>query len=104
MFLTPDRAAGVYLVAMIVRLIRSEMTSSEALKRGFQGLPSAPAAGTAIGVVALNAWPAVTCLLAALLAPLVVGSFHYPRHRLSLMPLMAGGPAVGLLAVWGVLP
>lgn len=97
-------AGGVYLAAMILRLVRSEMTSPDALKRGFQGLPSAPAAGTAIGVVALNASPAVTCLLVALLALLVVGSFHYPRQRVSLMPLMAGGPAVGLLGVWGVLP
>ena len=97
-------AGGVYLVAMILRLVRSEMTSPEALKRGFQGLPSAPAAGTALGVVALNASPAVTCLLVALLALLVVGGFYYPRQRVSLMPLMAGGPAVGLLGVWGVLP
>jgi CDP-diacylglycerol---serine O-phosphatidyltransferase len=97
-------AAGVYLVAMILRLVRSEMTPPEALQRGFQGLPSAPAAGTALGVVALNASPAVTCLLVALLALLVIGSFYYPRQRVSLMPLMAGGPAVGLLGVWGVLP
>jgi phosphatidylserine synthase len=97
-------AGGLYLVAMILRLVRSEMASPEALKRGFQGLPSAPAAGTAIGVVALNASPAVTCVLVVLLALLVVGSFYYPRQRVALMPLMAGGPAVGLLGVWGVLP
>jgi CDP-diacylglycerol--serine O-phosphatidyltransferase len=97
-------AGGVYLAAMILRLVRSEMTSPEALGRGFQGLPSAPAAGTALGVVALNAPPAVTCLLVALLALLVAGSFYYPRQRVSLMPLMAGGPVVGLLGVWGVLP
>jgi CDP-diacylglycerol---serine O-phosphatidyltransferase len=97
-------AGGLYLVAMILRLVRSEMTSPKALRRGFQGLPSAPAAGTAIGVVALNASPALTCLLVVLLALLVVGSFYYPRQRVALMPLMAGGPAVGLLGVWGVLP
>jgi CDP-diacylglycerol--serine O-phosphatidyltransferase len=97
-------AGAVYLVAMILRLVRSEMTSPEVLKRGFQGLPSAPAAGTALGLVALNASPAVTCLLVAMLALLVVGSFYYPRQRVSLMPLMAGGPVVGLLGIWGVLP
>jgi CDP-diacylglycerol---serine O-phosphatidyltransferase len=97
-------AGGVYLAAMILRLVRSEMTSPEVLGRGFQGLPSAPAAGTALGVVAVNAPPAVTCLLVALLALLVVGSFYYPRQRVSLMPLMAGGPIVGLLGAWGVLP
>jgi phosphatidylserine synthase len=97
-------AGGTFLVAMILRLVRSEMTSPEVLGRGFQGLPSAPAAGTALGVVALNASPAVTCLLVALLSLLVVGSFYYPRQRVSLMPLMAGGPAIGLLGIWGVLP
>ena len=39
-----------------------------------------------------------------LLALLLMGSFHYPRQRLGLMPLMAGGPVVGLLGLWGVLP
>jgi hypothetical protein len=55
-------------------------------------------------VVALNASPALTFLLVVLLALLVIGSFYYPRQRVGLMPLMAGGPAVGLLGVWGVLP
>ena len=71
---------------------------------GFQGMPSAPASSAAIAAVALGASPIVTCLLIVLLALLLVGSFHYPRQRLGLMPLMAGGPVVGLLGLWGVLP
>jgi phosphatidylserine synthase len=95
---------GIYFVAMILRLVRSWLTSTEALSHGFQGMPSAPASSAAIAAVGLGASPIVTCLLIALVALLLVASFHYPRQRLGLMPLMAGGPVVGLLGLWGVLP
>jgi CDP-diacylglycerol---serine O-phosphatidyltransferase len=97
-------AGGLYLVAMILRLVRSELTSPEEIKRGFQGLPSAPASGAAVAAVALYAAPVVTCLLVVVIAVLVVGSFYYPRQRGGLMPIMAGGPVIGLLGAWGVLP
>ena len=97
-------AGGLYLAAMILRLVRSELTSADAIKRGFQGLPSAPASGAAVAAVALYAAPVVTCLLVTVIALLVAGSFHYPRQRGALMPIMAGGPVIGLLGVWGFLP
>ncbi len=97
-------AGGGYLVAMILRLVRSWLTSSDALAAGFQGMPSAPASSAVIAAVGLGASAIVTGLLVLLIALLLVGSFHYPRQRLSLMPLMAGGPAIGLLGLWGVLP
>jgi phosphatidylserine synthase len=97
-------AGGVYLVAMILRLVRSGLTSAEVIGQGFAGLPSAPAAGVALCLVALEAAPPVTCALVLVLAVLIVGNYHYPRQRAALMPIIAGGPAVGLLGVWGVLP
>ena len=97
-------AGGLFAAAMILRLVRSELTSADAIKRGFQGLPSAPASGATIAAVALYTTPAVTCLLVIVIAVLVVGRFHYPRQRGALMPIMAGGPVIGLLGVWGVLP
>lgn len=95
---------GIFFVAMILRLVRSWLTPSEELSNGFQGMPSAPASSAAIAAVGLGASPFVTGLLIALLAALLVGDFHYPRQRVSLMPLMAGGPVVGLLGLWGFLP
>lgn len=95
---------GVYLAAMILRLVRSELTTAEALGKGFRGLPSAPASAVALAAVALSATPVVTCLLVLTLAWLVVGNYHYPRQRPAYMPILAGGPAIGLLGVWGVLP
>jgi CDP-diacylglycerol--serine O-phosphatidyltransferase len=97
-------AAGIYFVAMMLRLVRSWMTSAEALSEGFQGMPSAPAGSAAIAAVGLQASPAITCLLSLLLAMLLVGNFPFPRQRASLMPIMAGGPVIGLLGLWGVLP
>jgi phosphatidylserine synthase len=97
-------AGGAYFVAMILRLVRSWMTPSDALAAGFQGMPSAPASSAVIAAVGLGASAVVTGLLVVLIALLLVGNFHYPRQRLSLMPLMAGGPAIGLLGLWGVLP
>lgn len=97
-------AGGFYFVAMILRLVRSWLTRSEALSVGFQGMPSAPASSAAIAAVALGASAIVTGLLITLIAFLLIGSFHYPRQRLSLMPLMAGGPVIGLLGLWGALP
>lgn len=97
-------AGGVYVVAMILRLVRSWMTSAEALDAGFQGMPSAPAGSATIAVVGLGASPALTALLIGLLAILLVGNFAYPRQRPGLMPIMAGGPIIGLLGLWGVLP
>jgi CDP-diacylglycerol--serine O-phosphatidyltransferase len=97
-------AGGFYFVAMILRLVRSWLTPSEALAAGFQGMPSAPASSAIIAAVGLGASAVVTGLLVALIALLLVADFHYPRQRLSLMPLMAGGPAIGLLGLWGVLP
>jgi len=97
-------AGGVFFVAMILRLVRSWLTPSESLAAGFQGMPSAPASSAVIAAVGLRASAIVTGLLVALIALLLVGNFHYPRQRLNLMPLMAGGPVVGLLGLWGVLP
>jgi CDP-diacylglycerol---serine O-phosphatidyltransferase len=97
-------AGGIYFAAMILRLVRSWMTSAEALGAGFQGMPSAPAGSATIAVVGLGASPALTGLLIALLATLLVGNFAYPRQRAGLMPIMAGGPTIGLLGLWGVLP
>jgi CDP-diacylglycerol--serine O-phosphatidyltransferase len=97
-------AGGAYFVAMILRLVRSWLTPADTLAAGFQGMPSAPASSAVIAAVGLGASAVVTGMLIALIALLLVGSFHYPRQRLSLMPLMAGGPAVGLLGLWGVLP
>jgi CDP-diacylglycerol--serine O-phosphatidyltransferase len=97
-------AGGVFLVAMILRLVRTEQTTTEAIGRGFRGLPSAPAAFVALCLVALNATPALTCLLVVVVAALMVGNYHYPRQQPALMPIMAGGLAIGLLGVWGVLP
>ena len=97
-------AGAVFLTAMILRLARSELTAGETIMGGFQGLPSAPAAGVGLGLVALRATPLVTCLLVLVLAALVVGNFRYPRQRPLLMPIIAGGPVIGLLGVWGVLP
>jgi phosphatidylserine synthase len=97
-------AGGLYFVAMILRLVRSWLTPTEALSVGFQGMPSAPASSAAIAAAALGASAIVTGLLITLIAFLLVASFHYPRQRLSLMPLMAGGPVIGLLGLWGALP
>jgi len=97
-------AGGAYLTAMILRLVRSEMTPADELKRGFQGLPSAPASGAALSAVALNAPPPVTCLLVVTVAALTVGDYHYPRQRPAVLPIIAGGPAIGLLGIWGILP
>ncbi len=97
-------AGGLYFVAMILRLVRSWMTSAEELGAGFQGMPSAPAGSATIAVVGLGASPALTGLLILLLAMLLVGNFAYPRQRAGLMPIMAGGPIIGLLGLWGVLP
>lgn len=97
-------AGGIYFVAMILRLVRSWMTSAEALGTGFQGMPSAPAGSATLAVVGLGASPAVTAMLMALLAMLLVGNFAYPRQSAALMPIMAGGPTFGLLGLWGVLP
>lgn len=97
-------AGGIYLTAMILRLVRTEVTSADVMTRGFQGLPSAPASSATLAVVALGASPAVSCVLVLAIAVLVVVSFRYPRQRPALMPIMAGGPAIGLLGVWGVLP
>lgn len=95
---------GIYLVAMILRLVRSELTAGDTLKGGFQGIPSAPASSATLGVVALGAKPLLTCVLIGLISVMVVGNFHYPRQRPGLMPIMAGGPFIGLLGVWGLLP
>ncbi|MGN6867619.1 MAG: CDP-alcohol phosphatidyltransferase family protein [Solirubrobacteraceae bacterium] len=95
---------GIYFVAMILRLVRSWMTSAEALGGGFQGMPSAPAGSATIAVVGLGASPALTGLLIAVLAMLLIGNFAYPRQSAGLMPIMAGGPTIGLLGLWGVLP
>ena len=97
-------AGGIYFVAMILRLVRSWLTPGETLAAGFQGMPSAPASSAVIAAVGLGASAIVTGLIVVLIALLLVGDFHYPRQRLSLMPLMAGGPVVGLLGLWGVLP
>jgi phosphatidylserine synthase len=97
-------AGGIYFVAMIMRLVRSWMTSAEALGAGFQGMPSAPAGSATLAVVGLGAPPAATVVLMALLAMLLVGNFAYPRQSAGLMPIMAGGPTFGLLGLWGVLP
>lgn len=97
-------AGGIYFVSMILRLVRSWMTSAEALGDGFQGMPSAPAGSATLAVVGVGASPAVTALLMAALAMLLVGNFAYPRQRAGLMPIMAGGPTLGLLGLWGVLP
>jgi phosphatidylserine synthase len=97
-------AGGIYFVAMMLRLVRSWLTSAEEIAAGFQGMPSAPAGSAAIAVVGLGASPAITGLLIALLAMLLVGNFAYPRQRAGLMPIMAGGPTIGLLGLWGVLP
>jgi CDP-diacylglycerol---serine O-phosphatidyltransferase len=95
---------GIYFVAMILRLVRSWLTPSEALSNGFQGMPSAPASSAILATVGLRASAFVTGMLVVLIALLLVGNFHYPRQRLNLMPLMAGGPVIGLLGLWGVLP
>ncbi len=97
-------AGGVYFIAMILRLVRSWMTSAEALGAGFQGMPSAPAGSATIAVVGLGESPALTGVLIALLAMMLVGNFAYPRQRAGLMPIMAGGPTIGLLGLWGALP
>ena len=97
-------AGGIFFVAMILRLVRSWLTPTDELSHGFQGMPSAPASSAALAAVGLGASPLITGLIIVLLALLLVGDFHYPRQRLSLMPLMAGGPVVGLLGLWGVLP
>ena len=111
-------AGGIYFVSMILRLVRSWMTSAEALGDGFQGMPSAPAGSATLAVVGVGASPAATALLMAALAMLLVGNFAYPRQRAGLMPIMAagitsdhsgvpfmaGGPTLGLLGLWGVLP
>ena len=97
-------AGGVFLTAMILRLVRSEVNKAEVLGHGFQGLPSAPAAGVTLAIVAVDAAPWLTCLLVAVTAWLVVGDYHYPRQRPALMPIIAGGPAIGLLGLFGVLP
>jgi phosphatidylserine synthase len=72
-------AGGTYLTATILRLVRSEITPADDLKHGFQGLPSAPASAAGLSAVALNASPAVTCLLVVTVALLTVGKYHYPR-------------------------
>jgi phosphatidylserine synthase len=97
-------AGGIYFVAMTLRLVRSWLTSAEVLSGGFQGMPSAPAGSAAIAAVGFGASPAVTALLITLIALLLVGNFDYPRQRAALMPMMAGGPIIGLLGLWGVLP
>lgn len=97
-------AGGIFFVAMVLRLVRSWMTPAEELSNGFQGMPSAPASSAVLATVGLGASVPVTGLLVATIALLLVGNFHYPRQRLNLMPLMAGGPVVGILGLWGVLP
>lgn len=97
-------AGGIYFVAMILRLVRSWLTTAEALGDGFQGMPSAPAGSATIAVVGFGASPAITGLLTLLLATLLVGNFPYPRQRASLMPIMAGGPVIGLLGLWASSP
>jgi CDP-diacylglycerol--serine O-phosphatidyltransferase len=97
-------AGGIYFVAMILRLVRSWLTPTEALSNGFQGMPSAPASSAILATVGLGVPALVTDVLVLLIALLLVGDFHYPRQRLNLMPLMAGGPVIGLLGLWGVLP